>query len=660
MLLGYVELEEMPEIYEEVLEKGIESNRLKALMVVAFVELKNFDIALKTINQINANTREEIWFSKLFKGICYYEMKRFKKAISIFKNLIDEDLNIDLEFIQYFCMVLTLLDQSRIKQALEIFHEIEIRDYYGGPFSFCLDFAFIDNAIYPYIENALKRIEKSSKDKSIKAKAKTIRIVIADDFQSTINLSKKRILNDLKYAIKYLPPNKAPYFKLIDKLIEEDDRMGAHSYALKYLKSTYYSDIEDQIELLGFSYISDAPENEFKQIITDIKECINKGNCLDIRQFIHGPILHILLRLFKEKDYSEICELTDLLGNNIYNISERLFEIAYSYAELNNLEKATICYSKYLEKHPEAAAAHNNLGVIYEKKGEFSLAKELFEHAFSLDKTEPIYKRNLERLRSYQQSGEAFFKESHECKSYILALWENKDFENLINKPKIILESIHSLAKPKAKKAIDYLVKEKYLIDRDSTSQGQDRLLFRINPFISERISELQMQVEKNQEVLDISSAITLNSLRQIGYDDYLKSCLKKVNSQDLQFMLKRDLHESALAILTKSYKSALVMTGSMIEAILLDVIKTNGISSYKLSQRKINKSVHRMQLNELLEVADSEKIISSQFYHLTHALRGFRNLIHPGLEQRKRALKISEQNAKIAWDILRKLLIEL
>jgi hypothetical protein len=66
------------------------------------------------------------------------------------------------------------------------------------------------------------------------------------------------------------------------------------------------------------------------------------------------------------------------------------------------------------------------------------------------------------------------------------------------------------------------------------------------------------------------------------------------------------------------------------------------------------------MSLGDLLRVSFQEKLIEEQLYHLAHALRGFRNLIHPGIEQRKQAMIVSESNARIAWDITRKLLNEI
>ena len=129
--------------------------------------------------------------------------------------------------------------------------------------------------------------------------------------------------------------------------------------------------------------------------------------------------------------------------------------------------------------------------------------------------------------------------------------------------------------------------------------------------------------------------------------------------SHTLHCFLKRDLRETALSILTKSSKTTLVLSGSIIEAVLLDKVTAKKITKYKMANGR-NKSVIRMDLGELLIVANSEGLIDDNIFHLAHALRGFRNLIHPGLEKRKNAISVTDQNAKISWDITRKLLLEM
>lgn len=65
------------------------------------------------------------------------------------------------------------------------------------------------------------------------------------------------------------------------------------------------------------------------------------------------------------------------------------------------------------------------------------------------------------------------------------------------------------------------------------------------------------------------------------------------------------------------------------------------------------------MDLNELLYVSNQEKFIDIQLYYLSHAIRGFR-IIHPGVEQRKHSVTVNEENAMLAWSIVKKVICEI
>jgi hypothetical protein len=52
-------------------------------------------------------------------------------------------------------------------------------------------------------------------------------------------------------------------------------------------------------------------------------------------------------------------------------------------------------------------------------------------------------------------------------------------------------------------------------------------------------------------------------------------------------------------------------------------------------------------------------KLISENLYHWGHGLRGFRNLVHPGVEQRQ-SIEVSRENAEMAWNVVKRLLREI
>ena len=46
------------------------------------------------------------------------------------------------------------------------------------------------------------------------------------------------------------------------------------------------------------------------------------------------------------------------------------------------------------------ATAHNNLGVVYEKRGDYSSAAAEYREALRLDPSEQLYRNNLNRIEN--------------------------------------------------------------------------------------------------------------------------------------------------------------------------------------------------------------------------------------------------------------------
>lgn len=113
---------------------------------------------------------------------------------------------------------------------------------------------------------------------------------------------------------------------------------------------------------------------------------------------------------------------------------------------------------------------------------------------------------------------------------------------------------------------------------------------------------------------------------------------------QDHKFkrILIRDYGEVNNCIKAKAYKSVLVLSGSIIEALLLEFLTSNPPTGYTKS--KINK----LKFIELIDLSEQIDLISKTTKDLSSVIREYRNYIHPSKELRT-ASDINEDKAIIA-----------
>jgi len=67
-------------------------------------------------------------------------------------------------------------------------------------------------------------------------------------------------------------------------------------------------------------------------------------------------------------------------------------------------DEAIFRWKKVILSNPNSAAAHNNLGVAYEKKGLWEEAKKEYEIALKLSPENSYIKSNYQNFKDYHQS----------------------------------------------------------------------------------------------------------------------------------------------------------------------------------------------------------------------------------------------------------------
>ena len=377
----------------------------------------------------------------------------------------------------------------------------------------------------------------------------------------------------------------------------------------------------------------------------------------------------IISRLYKENDYERITSLSQAFNTKKLSESDSLFEIAFACSKKEHKELAKKYYLMNLKKDSDSSASWNNLGVIYEKEGDLVSAIDCFKKANNIDKEKKLYKDNLKNAEislkekdkvdfGLRNAVEEYKNESPYVQSKVIDFYNNRNSDGLIICSYRQAPQYLKMSGTKATEFLKDLLSKKYFIRITDHEYDTQSSVYKLNSHLEAELAQIVESLKNEDELFDMCKKLNIQNLNLIGYDDKLLRNVAKMSTEDLKAMLQRDLRENALAVILKQNKSALVLSGSIIEAILTDRILSKGIIKLKVNGK--NKKVLNMDLNELLEVSENENIIDSTMSHLAHAVRGYRNLIHPGVEQRKDTIQVTDSNVELAWGIVKKLLLEI
>ncbi|MFN0007021.1 MAG: hypothetical protein ACKVXR_03860 [Planctomycetota bacterium] len=128
------------------------------------------------------------------------------------------------------------------------------------------------------------------------------------------------------------------------------------------------------------------------------------------------------------------------------------------------------------------------------------------------------------------------------------------------------------------------------------------------------------------------------------------------VRDPALRRQLWSDWQEVQRVLKVKAWKACTVLCGSVIEGILYDALYAVS-ATYERDAPEL-KQPKRARLSDLVEEAKKRGILRGANSHLSHAIREFRNLIHPE-RQLDLGLAVSEEQAQIAVSSVRILIRE-
>jgi hypothetical protein len=124
------------------------------------------------------------------------------------------------------------------------------------------------------------------------------------------------------------------------------------------------------------------------------------------------------------------------------------------------------------------------------------------------------------------------------------------------------------------------------------------------------------------------------------------------VTERQLREILERDYAEIQRAYVSECWKSVIILSGSAIEAILLDRVQTEASKARAWSKAPKENDLTRWDLAQLIDVTVGLWPELAGVEKLSHSVRGYRNLVHPGNEIRT-GLTFEREEARIALEVL-------
>lgn len=152
--------------------------------------------------------------------------------------------------------------------------------------------------------------------------------------------------------------------------------------------------------------------------------------------------------------------------------------------------------------------------------------------------------------------------------------------------------------------------------------------------YISTVIGRLDIAIEE-------SNTAPVTEIREFGF----------IRDSDLRKIIERDYLEIQRAYIARCWKSVIILCGGAIETVLTDALLQNPTQA-KSAKQAPTQDISKWDLASLINVSAEIGIVSGGVEKLSHSIREYRNLVHPGNEIRNK-LTFGEEETKIAIEVL-------
>lgn len=562
-----------------------------------------------------------------------------------FLKIIEDDLSNNLKYAPYMGYIWCCVKMNLIEEVVKYFDKIPfsngLEDLNDGPW--CIVEIEFKN-IYERIFGEMATIMRSDKQKMLRLAALEAYYLYIPSESFDIFRYGKKHLTALKRYLKTDTGNLDVACAIFN--MQKHFHLFFDAYKTYIAMLCEYLNPEEKFNY-GIDFFDECSPADTEQIYQDILITLKANIDMDLDRFVSGVFdntVDFLNKSSDEEKVKKICAIADALDNYYLEKSQKLFEVAYSYAELDNKsKKAERLYLLLLKAQPQSSAELNNLGVIYERRNELQKAKEYYTKAYETDGTNDKAFDNLQQVNLVIKESEKALNNLERETAWFLGQL-SKVYEAASASGELICTyrdrpSILSVSPQKADEIFDKMCKCGYLSKKtQGNSQSPNKYI--INSLVNEYLWRENERINENKLYESLGQRLNIDEIKKIGYTKNLQDLISNISNANLRDILLRDVRECAISLITNQYKSCIVICGSIIEAILVDRIEDRGLSKYDigtlLHKKPQRKAVKEMDLNELLELAKAEKIVDIEEYHLSNYVRSYRNIIHPSCEVRK------------------------
>jgi len=318
--------------------------------------------------------------------------------------------------------------------------------------------------------------------------------------------------------------------------------------------------------------------------------------------------------------------------------------------EHGQYDEAERIYEFILASEPQNAAVLNNLSNLKKAKGEIDLAYDLIQKAFELDPKDEIISRNHENLTLIvreREEIEANYKHAltyldrendfviGKLKAFVNNARKDRDFKNgRMPIPRWKFKVLMGTDDQKARSLLDQWLDKGYL--RRTGERGDyNEHIYEINPYLAKALTELKPTKINPKWVTGISD-LNASKLEDLDYFEIVARVSKIKRS--FRSILLRDIDELFLNYIIGNEKSAVILSGSIVESALIYYCEKKKISkiSYQRHNRTINKKLYDCDLGDLLSFFEQNKLLANVVVHMGNISRVYRNFVHPGKELRE------------------------